>query len=232
MSDWNSRDIKKKECYYESGTIAARGEAFLREVAPLRKYREVAVTPERAALLVLDMQDYFLEPDSHAFVPSSAAIIPRLAALQDIFITRSRPVIQTRQCNNDQNAGQMAQWWREVMVETNPLNGVTPRLARREVDIVKKSQYDAFYTTNLEARLREAGITQVVVGGVMTHLCCETTARSAFMRGFAVYFLIDGTASYNSLYHLGSLRALAHGFAVPVLCDEVSAAMGVPMQLL
>lgn len=55
----------------------------------------------------------------------------------------------------------------------------------------------------------------------MTHLCCETTARSAFIRGFDVFFTIDGTATYNEDFHFGTLYNLAHGFAVPLLIDEI-----------
>jgi isochorismate hydrolase len=55
----------------------------------------------------------------------------------------------------------------------------------------------------------------------MTHLCCETTARSAFVRGFEVFFTIDGTATYNQGFHLGTLVNLSHGFATPVLASEI-----------
>ena len=56
----------------------------------------------------------------------------------------------------------------------------------------------------------------------MTHLCCESTARSAVVRGFEVFFLIDGTATYNQQFHFGSLYNLAHGVATQVLAQEIS----------
>jgi len=55
----------------------------------------------------------------------------------------------------------------------------------------------------------------------MTHLCCETTARSAFMSGFDVFFTVDGTATYNKTFHLSTLINLAHGFAIPITTKEV-----------
>jgi len=61
----------------------------------------------------------------------------------------------------------------------------------------------------------------VVICGVMTHLCCETTARSAFMRGFEVFFTVDGTATYTEAFHRASLLNLSHGFAVPVLVENI-----------
>ena len=55
----------------------------------------------------------------------------------------------------------------------------------------------------------------------MTHLCCETTARSAFVRGFDVFFLVDGTATYNIEFHMSSLLTLTHGFVHPVRFQEI-----------
>jgi len=81
-------------------------------------------------------------------------------------------------------------------------------------EIILKTQYDAFYQSELEQQLTRAGVEQLVIGGVVTHLCCETTARSAFVRGYEVFFLIDGTATYSEAFHTGTLRNLGHGFAV------------------
>ena len=91
--------------------------------------------------------------------------------------------------------------------------------------VLSKHQYDAFYESNLESILGENEITDVVISGVMTHLCCETTARSAFVRGFQVWFTVDGTATYNREFHKATLVNLSHGFATPVLVDEVLAAL-------
>ncbi len=76
--------------------------------------------------------------------------------------------------------------------------------------------------TSLEQELRSRGVEQVVVTGVMTHLCCETTARTAFVRGFEVFFCVDGTATYTEAFQRASLLNLAHGFALPVLCEEIA----------
>ncbi|MEW6239950.1 MAG: isochorismatase family protein, partial [Chloroflexota bacterium] len=72
-----------------------------------------------------------------------------------------------------------------------------------------------------EQTLRDLEVEQVVITGVMTHLCCETTARAAFVRGFDVFYVVDGTATYTEAFHRASLLNLAHGFAVPVLAEEI-----------
>ena len=96
-----------------------------------------------------------------------------------------------------------------------------PAFAEFDPAVLEKEQYDAFFGTDLEDWLRERNVQQLVIGGVMTHLCCETTARSAFIRGFEVFFLIDGTATYTLEFHRSSLLTLSHGFAHPMRVQEV-----------
>jgi isochorismate hydrolase len=69
--------------------------------------------------------------------------------------------------------------------------------------------------------LGSAGVEQVVVVGVLTHLCCETTARDAFMRGFDVFFVADATATKSLSLHVASLRTLADGFCTLATTEEV-----------
>ena len=131
------------------------------------------------------------------------------------------PVIFTRHLNTPEDADMMTEWWRDL---------ITPRSAhshniiftktQNSIQIIK-TQYDAFYHTELEGTLHNFDISQVIICGVMTHLCCETTARSAFMRGFEVFFTVDGTATYNEELHRASLLTLSHGFAIPVLIEEL-----------
>jgi isochorismate hydrolase len=115
----------------------------------------------------------------------------------------------------------MATWWRDLLTEENPLSAITSELDRKHGVTLVKTQYDAFYNTPLAELLRNRQVKQVVIGGVMTHLCCETTARSAFVHGFEIFFLIDGTASYTEAHHRAALLNLSHGFAAPVLVDEI-----------
>ncbi|MCP4218358.1 MAG: isochorismatase family protein [bacterium] len=210
-----------KENYFEDGVSGACIDDFLQHPAPFRKRLKGRFLPASSALLVLDMQDYFLSGDSHAFVPASGAIVPKINALQEAFCREGLPIYRTRHLNDADNAGQMGSWWREVLVESNPLSRIAEEVAGTDAETVVKSQYDAFYNTDLEKRLRDRGVTQVVVTGVMAHLCCETTARAAFVRGFEVFFVIDAVASYNREFHKAALLNLSHGFAVPLLTGEI-----------
>ena len=213
-----------KEPYFTSATIDHAAREMLRELEELRGQRPWELEPEHAALLVLDLQRYFLEKASHAYIPSAGAIVPRVKELIAAFAARGRPVVFTRHLNTAEDAGQMAKWWGELIKRENPLSELIPELDTRAGMIIEKGQYDAFHNTPLEELLKERGVEQLVISGVMAHLCCETTARSAFCRGFEVFFVVDGTATYNAGFHRATLLNLAHGFAHPVLVEEVLAA--------
>ena len=74
------------------------------------------------------------------------------------------------------------------------------------------------------ALLSAAGRSALVVGGVLTELCVETTARAAFVRGVDVVVLGDGCGSADPGRHAASLAVLGFGFATVATCAEVEAA--------
>jgi len=213
-----------KETYFTAATIASKSREMLSSL-PSFPHRRLAFLPERSALLALDLQAWFLDQASHAFVPSAPAILPGITALIRAYSARRLPVFLTRHLNTPEDAGMMASWWSDLITEEAPGSGLDPRLPPENGLVIRKSRYDAFFDTPLDALLRERGVSQVVVCGVMTHLCCETTARSAFMRGFEVFFSVDGTATYTEAFHRASLLNLAHGFAQPVLMADLLEAM-------
>lgn len=211
-----------KEVYFTRETLASVAQNMLAEVFPEGQKRAHPFSPGRSALLVLDMQEYFLSPDSHAFVPSAPVILSRINSLIHTFREHGRPVFFTQHVNTEENAGSMDRWWRDMITQDHPQKELSPDLDLAEAQVLTKTQYDAFHNTDLKDRLDSESVRQVVVSGVMTHLCCETTARSAFMHGYDVFFLVDGTASYHRDYHLSTLRNLGHGFATLMTCAEVN----------
>jgi len=214
----------KREAYFTRETIREKSRAMLDGLDSLRaRHTDIAFRRERSALLVLDMQEYFLRPTSHAFIPSAPAILPNLQSLIANFRSSNLPVVFTRHLNTDADAAMMLRWWRDVIRADSPDSVLCPALDSSVGVLIEKPQYDAFYKTSLEDLLRGRGVEQVVITGVMTHLCCETTARSAFVRGFDVFFCVDGTATYRGELHRASLLNLSHGFAVPVLAEAITA---------
>ncbi|MBT4511967.1 MAG: isochorismatase family protein [Chloroflexi bacterium] len=211
----------KKERYFALESIEIKSREMLCDIETLRKKHPLKPSPERAALLVLDMQRYFIDESSHAFVPTAQDIVPGIARLIDTCAKKGVPIIYTRHLNSDADAGMMSVWWRDLIKPDAPSSEIVADFDLAQGLVVEKTQYDAFHKTRLEEILREKGVSQVVICGVMTHLCCETTARSAFVRGFEVIFAIDGTATYNEPFHRATLWNMAHGFAVPMLIEEI-----------
>lgn len=177
-----------------------------------------------AALLVIDMQRFFLDASSHAHVPASTQIIDRVNALIDGFACHHRPVIFTQHINDDANAGQMARWWRDIVRSGDPFCDIEPRIDRRG-EVVVKSQYDAFYGTELANRLTSENARHVVICGVVAELCCETTARSAFVHNLSVTLAADAMASWSPENHRATLINAAVGFAWPMRVAEILSSM-------
>ncbi len=200
----------KKEDYYSLSR--------LQELSVPFKSRMPIAKP---ALLVLDMQDYFLSPDSHAFVPSSPKLIPLISEVIQTFKQNKLPVIFTRHLNSVADAGMMSIWWREIIQKDKKLSQINEKLDTSDSLILKKTQYDAFYNTSLQEVLQNLGVETVIVTGVMTNLCCETTARAAFIRGYRVLMPVDATATMNFELHAATTKNLSHGFAEPVTMQSI-----------
>lgn len=180
-------------------------------------------SPKGSALLVIDMQRYFLEKTSHAYLPSTKNIVTNVRSLVDAYHDRSLPVIFTRHAHLPHgDSGAMGRWWGDLIREGDTGSELSPEMGAFPRDpIIRKSKYSAFVGTELEETLRSRRVSSIVITGVMTHLCCESTARDAFMRDLDVFFVIDGTASETQDLHVSSLKTLTDGFAIPVTTREV-----------
>lgn len=210
-----------KEIYFTTETLDNEASGMLEELNCRKGLDQVDAKLNNSALLVLDMQEYFLNPASHAFVPSSPPIIQNINNLIHVFRKKSLPIIFTKHINTPDNAGQMKYQWKDLITIGNPLSCILPGISLEGSAVIVKSQYDAFYETNLESILRSADCRSIIICGLMTHLCCESTARSAFVRGFEVIMPIDCTASYNKRFHLSSMYNLSHGFAFITRTKEI-----------
>ncbi|MFH1690003.1 MAG: isochorismatase family cysteine hydrolase [Candidatus Eisenbacteria bacterium] len=216
--------MSRKRAYITTKGFAREAEELVRWSSDAGR---VAFTPGATALLVVDMQGWFLEPTSHAYLPSAAHIVPGLVSLSRAFRENELPVIFTRHLNTEEDAGALGLWWSDLIRVEDPLSEIASAVDTSGGIVLTKNQYDAFHGTSLEDMLRERGVKRIVVTGVATHLCCETTARSAFVRGFEVTFPVDGTATYDEHHHLATLLNLSHGFATATrVQDLIDAARG------
>ena len=180
-------------------------------------------SPKKSALLVIDMQNFFLDKHSHAYLPMSRKIIPNIQSLINAYHKFGLPVIFTRHAlKRGENPGIMKRWWKDVVMDSDTISGIGKSLNVTKNDyVIRKTRYSAFHGTQLEKILKRNKIERVVVTGVLTHLCCETTAREAFIRDFEVFFVADATATDNMDLQLSSLKTLSDGFAIPVTTKHI-----------
>jgi bifunctional isochorismate lyase / aryl carrier protein len=170
----------------------------------------------KSALLVIDLQRYFFEPESASFLSGAAKILPYVRALIGAFRGCSRPVIFTRHVHRrDEKPGQMQRWWgAKLPWEDDPLSELVGAiLPQKGETVIQKSRYSAFEKTRLAALLRKLRLNTVVLCGVMTNLCVETTARDAFLKDFQPVIASDACAGKSAAHHEASLLNLGYGFA-------------------
>ena len=182
------------------------------------------IVANNCALLVIDMQDFFLDPDSPTFTCGGQAIIPALKRLITAFREVQRPVIFTRHVHHPDHldSGIMGWWWEGMCIEGTPESEIHHELAPLPNEkTILKHRYSAFYNTDLETVLRCLNVEDVVITGIMTNLCCESTARDAYFRDYRIFFLADGTGSINEEMHLASLMNLSYGFASVTTAEKI-----------
>ncbi|KAI5071164.1 hypothetical protein GOP47_0013415 [Adiantum capillus-veneris] len=186
-----------------------------------RQYKVRHRTPDakQAAVLVIDMQEYF-RGIAGPIIPAMQLTI---ATCRDAGI----PVIYTRHAHKSpSDYGMLGEWWPDVIHDGTPEAELLPEVNKQNEDkLIHKHTYSAFYGTDLERFLKEQGKTEVIVTGVMTNLCCETSAREAFVRGFRVFFSSDATATSAEDLHLATLENMAYGFAYLVDCKTLKASL-------
>jgi nicotinamidase-related amidase len=174
-----------------------------------------------AALILTDLQNYFFHSESHAFIPSAPVILDNIRRLICLFRECGRPVIFTKHTNTQENAAGMSHWWKDMIVPGSAWSDLVDDLFSSGDIIIEKHQYDAFYNTDLDGILLVNEVTSPVICGVMTNLCCETTVRTAFVKGFRPVLPLDATAAYNREFHIATFRNLSFGFCPLLTTAEV-----------
>jgi len=211
------------EPYVTVEDIEAKAEAWLERIR-LYNQHEMQLNEAASALLVIDMQIFFLDAASPSFTCGGLAIIPKVKRLIEAFRRANRPVIFTRHVHhpNDLDSGIMGWWWKGKCLEGSPESEIHPELAPAAGEkTVFKHRYSAFYNTDLETVLRCLKVEDLVITGVMTNMCCESTARDAYFRDYRVFFPADGTGSINEEMQIASLMNLALGFAFVTTSDHI-----------
>ena len=213
------------ESYVTTETLAALTSKWLEKIRPYNQH-DMTLRSDRSALLVIDMQLFFLDPASPTFTSGGAAILPSIKRLVETFRGAGRPVIFTRHVHQpgDLDSGIMGWWWEGMCLEGSQESEIHPSIAPLPGEkVVFKHRYSAFYNTDLETVLRCLKVEDLVITGVMTNMCCESTARDAYFRDYRVFLPADATGSINEEMQLASLMNLALGFAFVTTSDMIEA---------
>jgi len=208
-----------------SGTLNEKTAEWLEKIAPFNIHK-MELNREFAALLVVDMQNFFLDKSSPTFTSGGPIILQNVKRLIGAFRKAGRPVIYTRHVHHpdDIDIGIMGWWWKGKCVEGSPESEIYREIAPLSGEkVVLKHRYSAFYNTDLETVLRCTGIEDLVICGVMTNLCCESTARDAYFRDYRVFFPADANGTIDERMHVASLMNLAFGFAYITTSDDIIA---------
>lgn len=215
---------KRSAEYVTLDNVEARAAQWLSrlrsQVAPRPQLRLV---PSRSALLVIDMQRYFAHPSGRCYLPAAGAAVHQTALLIQRWRSLGAPVFFTRHGHTGQgDLGMLGKFFKDYIRCGEPDAELVPELAPRPDErVFPKTTYDAFWQTDLDEELQRRHVEQVLICGVLTHLCCETSARAAFCRGFEVYLAVDALASSSEELHLGALRGLADGVAILMSTREI-----------
>lgn len=213
------------EPYVTVENIESKTQEWLEQIRPFNQH-EMQLNVASSALLVVDMQRFFLDAASPTFTCGGVAILPRVKSLLGAFRRAGRPVIFSQHVHHpgDIDSGIMGWWWEGKCLEGSPESEIHPELAPLPGEkVVPKHRYSAFYNTDLETVLRCLKLEDLVIAGVMTNMCCESTARDAYYRDYRVFLPADGSGSINEEMHLASLLNLAFGFAYVTTCDAIAA---------
>lgn len=176
------------------------------------------------AVLVIDMQNGFCDPNGSVVragfgLPGIDAALVATADLVRHARHGGVPVVWTRHTFRADQLDRPARLAPDFPRVPTPLvrgswdAAFVPSLGYLDTDpVIDKNRFDAFLYTDLELVLRALGVTRLVVAGVVTFACVESTVRSAVQRDLDVHVAADCTAAPEP-FHTNSLEVMAAAFA-------------------
>lgn len=200
-----------------------------------RRHAYERLDPANTALIVVDMQNYFMQSGMPACCDVARDIVPNVNRLAGAvrgaggavvwIVTEALPG-STDDWPNLYELG--ADHVREARLEKLATgadgHALWPAMEREESDLtVTKTRYSAFIegSSDLEAQLRKRSIDTVLITGVATNICCESTARDAMMRDFRTVMVSDANAANNDEEHAASLVSFYLYFGDVQTTDQV-----------
>lgn len=188
----------------------------------------------RSAVLVIDMQRDFVEEGRPMEVPAARDAISNIQRVAEAARAQGTPVVYTRHVLLDGfDVSPLETAYNPRLLQAGMREGsdgveIVDQLAPRPGEIViRKHRYDAFHNTRLDSVLRSVsglnGVDTVIITGTLTEVCCESTARSAFMRDYRVAFASDATGALLPGAQQATEAAIGTFFGRVLSTDEIVA---------
>lgn len=174
--------------------------------------------PDRAALLIHDMQNYFINAFEWHTSPI-APVIDNIMGLKSACKKAGIPVYYTAQNGNQdrRDRGLQADLWGPGMTAAPEHQQITATLKPDEDDtVLVKHRYSAFQLSNLEHLMRVRGRDQIIICGIYAHIGCLLTAAEAFQRDIKPFLVADAVADFSRDNHDMALTYLAKTTGIPL----------------
>lgn len=184
---------------------------------------------KRCALLIHDMQDYFLSKYDVTRSPVPE-LIRHIAQLRQLCKRLGIPVFYTAQPieQNPADRALLNDFWGPGLTAESQhhLQATTAALAPEDDDTVLcKWRYSAFQRSDLRERLRAAGRDQLIITGIYAHIGCMSTALEAFMQDIQAFFAIDATADFSLEEHQMAIKYVSQRCGVSLTCEQLHNAL-------
>jgi len=189
--------------------------------------------PKKTALLVVDMQNFFVDGCEPA-----ASIVPNINRLASGMRARGVPVIwiQMNMADGPDAPSKFPVYHdyffsderraahKSGLTEGSHGHAIVPELdVQPSETIVQKTRFSALIqgSSNLDEVLKGLGVENIIVTGTLTNICCESTARDGMMIGYRAVMVSDANASRTDEDHIAGLMSIYQSFGDVRTTDEV-----------
>ncbi|MCM2129831.1 isochorismatase family protein [Larsenimonas rhizosphaerae] len=188
------------------------------------------IDPNRAVLLIHDMQDYFIDKYDRTQAPIPA-LIQAIGELRRAADLAGIPVVYTAQPTDqpDSDRALLNDFWGPGLPgapeQVNVVDGLTP--ADHDT-VLTKWRYSAFQRSPLRQMMSDQGRDQLIITGVYAHIGCMASALEAFMQDVQPFFIVDALADFSREEHLMAINYVARRCGVSLDRHTALAAIGQP----
>lgn len=198
------------------------------DVFSLHRHEEgVALDPEAAAVIVVDMVNDFCKPGGAMVLPGYERLVPPQLRVIEAARASDVPVLWVHDAHRP-NVRQDREWLKRTPHCTEGTWGVEviEDLGARpdEIHIVKR-RYSSFFQTDLDVTLKDLKVHQLVVFGVVTNICVRSTVHDAFFNGYQVIVPHDCCAATGAREQESSLYDIATHFGIVSDSETVAQAL-------